>query len=101
MNERASLFDNARLRWIETWAKGWSKFISTRRIVTEEDFYLNMPLDVAVAMIEELAGVLHDPQWALNLLADDLQESGPEIGEIIEKRRYEKSANYAEAQRGN
>lgn len=87
-----------RLRWIESWAKGWRNSLKAR--YGDKDYYPELPLDVAVAMIEETTKALRDPQQALSLLADKLMESGAEIGELIETIRFKQSANYAEAQRG-
>lgn len=98
---RSSVFDDARLRWIETWAKGWRSFIRMRRVAAfDSDYYAQLPLDVAVEMIEELVTVLKSPEWALHLLAEELMESGGEIGEMIERIRFDRSANAAEVSRG-
>jgi hypothetical protein len=80
------LLTRERLRWIETWAKGWRHFLILR-FPSSKGNYSDMPLDVAVAMIEELSAALKDPEWALRLLADELHESGQEIAEAIEARR--------------
>ena len=87
-----------RLRWIETWAEGWRRTLTAR--YGDKDYYAQLPLDVATSMIEELVTALRDPNYALNLISDVLHESGQEIGEAIERRRYEQSANYAEAKGG-
>ena len=96
MSERTVL-DAERLRWIESWAKGWRSFIRMRRVAaTDADYYAQLPLDVAVSMIEELLAALRSPQQSFQLLADDVMESGSEIGEIVERIRYQQSANAKE-----
>lgn len=92
MSESSAAIDQERLRWIETWARGWREYLNTRSPVP----YDLLALDVATAMIEELVTSLRDPNYALDLIADVLHESGQEISEIIEKRRWDKSANAAE-----
>jgi len=80
-----SLLDDGRLRWIESWARGWRSALTAR--YGDKDYYAELPLDVAVSMIEELAAALRDPQVALRRIAADTQESGLEIGEIVERLR--------------
>jgi hypothetical protein len=76
--ERETLLDDARLRWIETWAQGWRRSLQAR--YGDKTYYAELPLDVAVGMIEELA-------FALRRIADTTMESGPEIGEAVEALR--------------
>ena len=52
-----------RLRWIESWAKGWRNALTAR--YGDKDYYTELPLDVAVSMIEELAAALRDrDEWS-------------------------------------
>src|SRR4051812_3059535 len=82
-----SLLDAARLRWIESWANGWRNALSAR--YGDKDYYAELPLDVAVSMIEELSVALRSPEQAFQLLAHELHESGEEIGEYVERLRFE------------
>ena len=101
MKEPSALFpapDQERLRWIESWAKGWRLSLKAR--YGDKNYYTELPLDVAVSMIEELAAALHDTNRALYLIADETMESGQEIADLIEKIRFDRSANATEARRG-
>ena len=85
---KSAAMTQERLRWIETWAKGWSGYLGQRSIMLPESpDYAGMSLDVATSMIEELVTTLRDPNYALDLIAATLHESGQEIAEIIEGRR--------------
>ena len=77
--------DQERLRWIESWAAGWRSVLTAR--YGDKDYYAQLPLDVAVSMIEELVAALRDPEVALDLIARVAHESGQELGELIEERR--------------
>lgn len=81
MTERDALF-STRLKWIDTWAGGWRKYLNSQRPVP----YELLALDVAVAMIEELLANVRDPQVALLVLAGT-HESGMEIGEAVDSLR--------------
>lgn len=41
-----------RLIWIKAWAKGWRNALTAR--YGDENYYAELPLDVAISMIEEL-----------------------------------------------
>lgn len=73
-----------RLRQIETWAQGWRRSLQARH--GDEAYYAELPLDVAVSMIEELSVAAKDPLWALRVLSETM-ESGLEIGEAVEALR--------------
>lgn len=45
-----------RLRWIESWATGWRSALTAR--YGDKDYYAQLPLDVAVSMIEELVAAV-------------------------------------------
>lgn len=52
------LLDADRLRWIKTWAKGWRSALTAR--YGDENYYAELPLDVAVSMVEELVAYIED-----------------------------------------